>query len=446
MKTQLARVARRMSGPFAREFTWLSVGNQASAFLSIAAMVVLARAASVAQVGQVVFAQATAALVMAFVDLRFEDAAQHYYPRLVLLSPGRAVSLFWRLVRWDALFGLLVVVITVGAWIIDLLPESRVAQPAFFALALATTGVATAVGTLNAGFALTGGLISLARASLVLSAANAGLAMTGAVLQGGLGFLIGNLAGSLLQVAVLFILCRRRLPNVDVSPNGSALPGGFSRFLLSSSVSTSVVLGSESGVLAIAGIGGGPTLVALLRVAQAPGRLLQTMFSAVSIQAFPRLSSMAAESNQDGIMRWTTRTTKVVLGLGFPIVVVGTLLMRPAIEMVFGPQYAQATYAAVLLLLAGLCKAGTSWAKVLPLAVGRPNLRLFVTLAESAVTLAGTALILKSTRDAPTAVIAIAALSVSVSVVLLIFWLAISRWRGLLGQHEGLRTSPTEEG
>lgn len=444
MKTQFSRVTRRLRSPFAREFTWLSVGNQAAGLLSMTAMVVLVRAAPVAQVGQVVFAQATAALVMTFVDLRFEDAAQHYYPRLAVRSPAIAASLFWRLVRWDALFGLSVVIVALGSWAVGFLPESPVARPSFFALALVAAGIASAVGTLNAGFAVTGGLTSLGRVSLVLSTANAVFAMAGAILLGGLGFLIGNLAGSLLQVAVLCALCRQRLAYVNVSPRASALPPGFGRFLLSSSVSTSIVFGSESGVLAIAGIGGGPTLVALLRVAQAPGRLLQSMFSPLAVQAFPRLSNMAAESNQDGMIRWTTRTTKVVLGVGCLVVVAGALLMQPAIEIMFGAEYTRATHAAILLLLAGLLKAAMSWAKVLPLAVGRPTLRLVVMLAESAVTLAGTVLIIKSTADAPTAAMAIAALSVLVSVVLLFFWLAMSRWRGLLRSPMSPPNSPAE--
>jgi len=204
MKSLVARVARHLRSPFAREFTWLSAGNQASGLLSMAAMVVLVRTAPVAEVGQVIFAQATAALVMTFVDLRFEDAAQHYYPRLAVRSPDSAVFLFWRLVRWDALFGLSVVVITVGAWAAHLLPASHVARPSFFVLALVAAGIASAVGTLNAGFAVTGGLANLGRVSLVLSSVNAGLAMAGSIVLGGLGFLIGNLLGSVLQIVVLF--------------------------------------------------------------------------------------------------------------------------------------------------------------------------------------------------------------------------------------------------
>jgi O-antigen/teichoic acid export membrane protein len=408
------------------------------------AMLVLVRLVPVAQVGQVVFAQATASLVMLVVDLRFEDAVQRYFPQMAARSHEEAVALFWRLIRWDACFGLTVAGIATLAWSIGILPESHIARPLFFTLALVAAGVASAVGTLNAGFAVTDGLTSLGRVALALAAANAALTMVGAMLLGGLGFLIGNLAGSVLQVLVLFALCRRRLPSVTVNPKVSPLPPGLGRFLMSSSVSTSLAVGSDNGVLAIAGIGGGPILVALLRVAQAPGRLFLSIFSPLAVQAFPRLSKMAAGSDQDAMIQLTNRTTKLVLGAGSFVVMAGILLMAPAIEILYGPQYKSATNAGILLLLAGVLRASISWAKVLPLAVGRPTLRLFVLLTESAITLAGTALIVKFVHDAPLAVTAIAAVSVFVSAVLLLFWLRISHWRGLLGPRTSLWSAPTK--
>lgn len=434
MRARRAAVSDLLRSPFAREFSWLSASSQTSAVLSLLTLLILVRSAPVPEVGQVVFAQAAAALVFLVLDPRFEDAVQRFFPLIAIRSRDNAVSFYWRLARWDAALGLTVATIALLTWAVGALPESNVAKPAYLALAFASTGVACVVGTLHAAFAVTQRLTSLARMTLVLMVCNAILMAGGALLLGGSGYLLGNLGGSCLQVGVLLVRCKRLLPR----PAGGScpeLPSGLGRFLANTWTSSSLAVGYESGVLVLAGVGGGPSLVALLRVAQSPGRLLLTVFSPLATQAFPRLSLMAARGQRQALLRLTMRSTRLVLGASALVVPLGALVMQPAIELLYGEDYAAASLAAGLLLAAGALRAAAIWGKVLPLAVGRPTLRLLAVLGESVLMLAGTAVITHIWTAATTAATAIAALSLIVSCMLLGFWVAVSRWRDLLRAH-----------
>ena len=433
MRARRAVLGELLRSARAREFSWLSASSQASAVLSLLTLLILVRNAPMAEVGQVVFAQAAAAIVFLICDPRFEDAVQRFFPLIATRSRDSAVVFYWRLARWDAALGLTVATIALLAWAVGALPESDVAKPAYLALAFVSTGAAGVVGTLHAAFAVTQRLTSLAQAMLALAVCNAVLMVCGALAGGGYGYLIGNLAGSCLQVGVLLVLCRRILPEPS-SASPSRLPPGLAHFLANTWTSSSLAVGYESGVLVLAGVGGGPSLAALLRVAQAPGRLLLTLFSPLATQAFPRLSLMAARGERQALLRLMTRSTRLVLGVSALVVPLGALLMRPALELLYGEDYAAASLAAVLLLVAGALRAAVIWGKVLPLAVGRPTLRLLAVLGESVVMLAGTAITAHIWTSATTIATAIAGLSVIVSCMLFGYWVVVTHWRGLLVQ------------
>ena len=428
--------------PFVREFSWLSGANQISGLFSLLGLLVLAQVETVTVVGQVVFAQAVAGVVLLFLDLRFEDAIQRYFPQMAMRSQATAEAFFWRLVRWDVAFGLCLALMTTIALATGIIPETDSLVPPLVWVALLSSGLTTCVGSINAGFAVTGGLTLLGQLSLVAATANALFMGAGAVLGGGLGYLLGGLVGSLLQLALFLRFVRQR---VKPSRHKIPPPPGMFKFLMSSSAASSVAVGSESGVLTVAGLTGSPTLVALLRVSQAPARLLMAAFSPIAVQAFPRLANMAVVRDQTGIAKLAERATRLTLIASGTLCLVALPLVHAVVETAFGPPYLAATLGVSLMLASGVLRSSIAWSKVLPLAVGRPGLRLVVVLVESAIMLAGAAILTYVVEDPGTATSWLAGLHLTLALLLFVFWLSIARSPRLIRAQGELDQDPPAE-
>lgn len=382
--------------PSSREFLWLSIGNQATALSGLLLMLVLARSVSITEVGRVVFAQAIAGVILTLVDVRFEDAIQRYYP-LIARSSTVAVanSFFWRVCRFDVGLGIAVIVMSVGAWLLDALPRYGIWVPTYELLALVTAGVGTVLGSLNGGYAVAGRLSELGRITVATTVLNGAMAIIGLLLADGHGYLIGQLLGSCCQVLACWWGIRTQLPR-DSRREKRPLPTGFNRFLAKSSAASSLALGSDAGVLGLAGMLGSPVLVAYLKVAQAPGRVVSSAFSPISVQAFPRIAAMAANGDRAGVRDLTRRITRAALVIAALIVALAIPLMSPVLGFMYGQEFQPVWGAAVLLVLATCIRAAVAWSKVLPLAIGRPGLRLLVLGLESALLLMG--VVLAATR------------------------------------------------
>lgn len=418
--------------PVAREFTWLSLGSQLTGVLSLLALLVLARTVSVERLGEVVFAQAAAGVTLLVLDVRFDDAVQRFFPIVKSSSEVSARAFFWRMVRFDGAFGLLIVVVAAALWLLDFLPSSGIADPNLLVLALMSAGLGSAVGTLNAGFAVNGALEQLGKLSTLVAVVANSAIVVGAALGGGVGFLLGTLLGVGIQLVLLLWACHQVMPPVDGNSKAE-LPDNFGRFLLKSSLATSFSLGTESGILTVAGVVGGPTVVALLRIAQAPGRLLQSVFSAIAVQAFPRLAVLAAARDATGIVGITGRITRMALVGGCVLVLPVIFFLGSAIEVLYGAAYVSATAAASLYLIAAIFRVGGMWSKVLPAAVGRPGIRLAVVSVEGALSLIGTATIALLVADPAKAATLVAGQGLTLSFLLLIFWVTVVRRADLIG-------------
>ena len=413
-----------------REFSWLSAGNQAATAASLLAMLVLVRETSVTTVGHVVFAQAVAGLIMLVVDVRFEDAIQRFYPLAARVSSESARSLFWKVMKWDVGFGLVIVTVTAGVWAGGLIHKSSLVEPGYVAVALMSVGFGACIGTLNAAFALTGELVQLGRLTIVVSLANLVFICIGTILAGGLGYLVGAGLGTLLQVIFLFKRSTRLIEPVGILKTTHPFPDRMGRFLVSSSLSSSLAIGTESGVIAVAGIGGGPGLAALLRVALGPARLIAALVSPISVQMFPRIAEMAARGDGPGIKSLVMKAARYILLVGGIAVVPAAAVMSPTIGILYGASYERVSLAANILMVAALGRAAFAWAKVLPVAIGRPNLRLAVVGVESMVMLTGTALLAR--QHDGSAYTPIAWLTLGTVALLGGFWYAVLRVRGLL--------------
>jgi O-antigen/teichoic acid export membrane protein len=178
----------------------------------------------------------------------------------------------------------------------------------------------------------------------------------------------------------------RRFPSAPAEPLAEDRPG-IVAFVLQSSAATGLLSLRSALAPLLLGVAAGPTQVGLFRIAQAP----QSGFAAASS---PVRLILLTEQTRDwergdearvlaGVRRYTLLATPLML------VVVPILfwLMPDLIRLVFGERYLDATDAARLILVAAGIQLAIGWTKSLPVAIGRPNLRLVTHGIETAVLL-----------------------------------------------------------
>lgn len=376
---------RHLRGPSGREFTWLTGGSQVEVLLSQLAVILVVRMSSEDEAGQLFFALAITATVFMLIDPRLEDSIQRYVPQLREKNSDYR-SFFWTLVLIDLGLGLFAILVSVAVWASGVVQQTALVNPTFLLLSVIISGTISALGSLNAGFATSGRLTSLARVRTTLAIVNAAFAIGGLLVAGVTGFLIGSAVSSFVAIAVTASYCARL-----ISPRGLSFrrfraerPAGIGAFTIKSSLATSLATGGDSGVLAVAGLSGGPGLVVFLKLAMAPGRFLYTAFSAIPAQAFPRISNLAAQSDGLGVSRLCRSVTRRVAGPLAAATLLGAIAMPFVLPLVYGSEYLLASVAASIFLASGAIRATVAWSKVLPLAVGRPALRLIAVAVEAA--------------------------------------------------------------
>lgn len=412
-----------------REFGWLSFANQFALVGNLIALALLAQSVGASELGRVAFAQSIAAVVLTVLDIRFEDALQRYMP--IVESRYGAISssrIFTRTLAMDAAFGAIVAVAGI-ALISTAVEPSDLVNPNYLMITMAAAGSGTAIGTLNAGLAVRGRLIVVAKIGMAGSAASAVLCSVGVLLAGGTGYLLGQLASVLIQVLLSGWANRADF----VNPLGARMPKGFSSFLATSSAGSSLAVGAEPGVLALSGILGGPTFVGLLKVALAPARVVASIVSPIAVQAFPSMAQSAASLDYDAIRREARYLGRLVVGPGVVIILLALPLMDPAVRLIYGDEFSVAALPAVILLFGAVARSCVAWSKVLPLAIGRPGLRLQIVGLESVLLLAG--VVAASRIDDQQAGLAVyAVVSAFTALALAAFWWSvansISKWKG----------------
>lgn len=408
-----------------RELGALSLAGQATTLSSFVSMAVLARTVGVETFGRVVFAQAVASIVLTIVDVRFDDAVQRFLPQVERADGGASGRSFYRRVLgWDLALGLGVVSISIVAAVTQVLPDGDVADPTFLLLALLAAGAGTAVGTLNAGYAVAGALERMAAVNLALAPASCGVLVTATILSGAVGFLFAQVAMVLVQMTALTVGLRTRVFGAGTPV---PTPRGFWPFLLKSSAAGSVSAGTEPGVLALGGALVGPAFTGLLKVAMAPARVVTTLLSPISVQAFPLMARQAARHDLAGVRTSARRLSRVIAPPALGLAVLAAAFMGPAVVLVYGDDFDAAVLPAVLLVLGSLLRGIVVWSKVLPLAVGRAGLRLTVLAVESVVLVTGLVLAWSlSPTDKVLTTYAVVSLTLSLAVSMY-WWHLISR-------------------
>jgi O-antigen/teichoic acid export membrane protein len=410
-------------------FVSLSAATQGEAVLSFLGTVALVRLAGAHGAGQVFLAQSFAAVWFLVWDPRLDDAAQRYVPIVQRDRAGWGTALFLRLLYFDG--GLGVVTGLAGAGLAVLAGACGWVghgQVVLTVLAMAGGGLAAASGTAGAGFALAGRLRRLGAFRRVLAGTAAASTVAATVLCGPVGYLAAAAAGQLLASVVLSVAARRAMAGSLGAPvPGVRWPPGILRFAVCSSLATSVSVGGEAGVLSLAGILGGPTLVTYLKVAAAPGRLFASVVGPLAAQLYPRLTVASAAGDLGVVRRDVFRATAALAVLGATGLAAAVPLAGPALSLVYGHPYAVLATVTAVLFAAACLRGAVVWAKVLPLALGRPGLRLGFVAAEAAL-LSGALVVAARVASGPHAVaLGYAFGNAAVAAAGLAAWLALAR-------------------
>jgi O-antigen/teichoic acid export membrane protein len=359
-------------------------------------------------------------------DPRVEDTVQRYYPRLRSLPDEKAApAFFWFLSAVDLAIGLTAFLALCLLLVLPALGELLGAafNEAFAITAVATASALAASGTLNAAFAVSNSLEKLAKARLAMATMTFGVSLGALLLWGPQAYLLALFSCALISIVVITVLAMKQIPFCWRKPRTmlSSMPTGWLRFTGFSSLGTSLASGGDSASLALAGIAGGDLTVVLLKIAQAPGRFVLSVFSPISTQVFPRASTKASSGDMQGLVDLCWKATKSTVAPVTALILLSLFALPWLIPVVYGTTYATATTASLLFVVGAGVRVLISWSKVLPLAIGRPELRLLVLSFEAIVTLSSV-FVLASTLTSTAAVTALGLVSIATGVALASFW------------------------
>ncbi|MGH3388127.1 MAG: hypothetical protein ACRDOO_04545, partial [Actinomadura sp.] len=206
-----------------------------------------------------------------------------------------------------------------------------------------------------------------------------------------------------------------------------SVPEGIVRFSLKSSAATSVAAASDRGVLVLAGVLGGPALVTFLKVAGSAARLNLGFVSSAAAQLYPRIAAAAVARDLAGIRRDALRTTALLAVLGVGTVIVMVPLAGPALTILYGSGYRWLADVTTIFLLASCIRGTGIWAKVLPLALGRPGVLLAVMTSDGLLTLSALLLSSRSAGTPEHTVLVFAWADVLLAVLRTATWLVLLR-------------------
>jgi O-antigen/teichoic acid export membrane protein len=379
-----------------RQFLSLAVSNVGVGVVSFGLLVALARTLGTKELGQVVFAQAAAQTLFAVLDPRLDDALVRYIPMVASRrGGGAATALFRRFLLLDVGLGAGFAVVVIAVVLVGVVPTGDATEQSFLVLAVAQMGVRAAQGTASAGYAVTDGLARFGpvQGAAALTVSGAGLA--GLALGDADGYLAGAALGAFACTAAMSFAALRRVRSRygQADPRAAMGVRGLLGFTWKSSLASSIAIGTDQLPLTVLGAVAGPQTLAVFRIAIAPARLAAAVYSPVASVLYPVFSRDAAKDDITVMSDRARRFSRVGLPLAAAGSLIGWAVLPLALTAVFGSSFEGGGDAAVLLLAAALLRGSVVWAKVFPLALGRPDIRIAVSVVEGVLMVGGAALL-----------------------------------------------------
>jgi O-antigen/teichoic acid export membrane protein len=365
-----------------------SVTLWASTGLSFLAAVVTARVLGVHDYGLVVLAVAAVGFVSTFLDLSLEEGVIYHGVRTLAAGDIGAVrSLLRTSFRFDLAVGLVIAALIVGLAtpIAEVASHGRM-DPVFVRIAALGALAATVDGTTGAVLLLEGRADLRAWMAVATNLARVLGVLPIALLGGGPGavlvaYAIATAVGSGLQLLLAWRLGWREWATAEPTRGARSWLRPLATFGVHTSLTTTLLGSERTLLLVILGAVVGPAAAGLFSIALLPVTVVSMATAPLRLLVLPEQAKLAA-SNQVAVLRRTVRGNIVVgLVVGLPVAFVGWWLMPWLIPTLFSDRFAGAVEPARILLLAAVAHlSASSWAKGLPAAIGKPQVRSAMSL------------------------------------------------------------------
>jgi O-antigen/teichoic acid export membrane protein len=380
--------------------TWAGAG------LAVASSVVAARRLGVATYGRVVVAMAICAFIGAFVDISLEEGVVSLGARAI--ERGDMTQL-WSILRTatgvDLAIGILVwVCLFIGApHLAHLLGQStstgliRIASfTVLFSTINGTTGAVLVLAKHAHLYALSQVIAAASLLIVILLAPSAAEAVLWA-------YVASAAIGGAVMVFFAVREARRAWgrPSFDHAGSGTRQ---LVRFGIHSSITTSVGAATDSLVPLLVGSMQGPSAAALFSVAKLPLTVASLATAPVRAVFLPEQARLAARDDVEALRRSVTAYSKAGAALSLCGVAAGWFMLPWLIRSLYGSNYVDAATPARILLIAATIWVTLGWTKILPVAIGRPELRTRTLGVVSILILGGTIVLGGTPTAAATAV------------------------------------------
>lgn len=197
------------------------------------------------------------------------------------------------------------------------------------------------------------------------------------------GLVVAQACGSA-AVGLAGLAAFRRFPRVGQIALG-ADRRAIARFVVQSSVGTGIIsLRASLGTLLL-GIVTNPVQVGFFRAAQAPQQGFVALSAPARLILFTEQTRDWEQGAQADVFRSIGRYTAGATALMAAVVPPLYVFMPDVIRVAFSGEYAGASDAARIVLLAAALQLVFGWTKSFPISIGRPTLRIFAYSAETAV-------------------------------------------------------------
>src|SRR6185436_14032691 len=122
--------------------------------------------------------------------------------------------------------------------------------------------------------------------------------------------------------------------------------------------------------------------VGLFAIAMLPVVLADLASAPLRVMTFPEQAMLAARGRLDVLRTAIVAYTRVALAIGAVAAIAGWFVLPRLVATLYTSGFGGAVDPARILLVAAVATLAVAWSKALPAAVGRPNLRTWISLVE----------------------------------------------------------------
>ena len=167
----------------------------------------------------------------------------------------------------------------------------------------------------------------------------------------------------------------------------------IARFLFHTNIASTFRLASDKIVILLLGVVVGPAATGLYKVALQLGTAVLLLADPLYVVAYPEIAQSIGSDRYGGIHRTLVRLSKWLVALAVALALLSLLLMRPAVVLVFGAEFADAAPMAVVILIGTLPAMVLFWIRAVLLSQARTGELMAISAGTSLVSVVGVPLL-----------------------------------------------------